>query len=137
MTLKSDHVGIAVRSISDVLRAYCEILGLNPEDVERETVDEQNATVAMLPVGDSQIELLESTSPDGVLAKAIEKKGEGLHHIAIGVSDINAALENLKEKGILLVDKEPRIGAGGAKIAFVHPKSTKILLELVERKNGV
>ena len=133
MTLKIDHVGIAVKSVDETLGAYCEMLGLNPEDVERETVEEQNATVAMLPIGESRIELLESTSPDGVLAKAIEKKGEGLHHIAIGVSDIGAALENLKEKGIPLVDKEPRIGAGGAKIAFVHPKSTKALVELVER----
>ena len=133
MALKIDHVGIAVRSIDETLRAYCKILGLNPEEVERETVEEQNATVAMLPVGESRIELLESTSPDGVLAKAIEKKGEGLHHIAIGVDDISAALENLKEKDILLVDKQPRIGAGGAKIAFVHPKSTKALVELVER----
>jgi len=136
MILKIDHVGIAVRSIEKTLQVYCEVLGLTPENIERETVKEQNAMVAMLPIGESRIELLESTSPDGVLAKTIEKKGEGLHHLAIGVSDINAALKNLKEKGIILVDKEPRIGAGGAKIAFVHPKSSKALLELVERKNG-
>lgn len=136
MTLKIDHVGIAVKSIEEILPVYCQVLGLSPDEIERETVQEQNAAVAMLPIGESRIELLESTSQDGVLAKAIEKNGEGLHHIAIGVSDIRAALENLSKAGIFLIDKQPRLGAGSAKIAFVHPKSTKVLLELVERKNG-
>ena len=131
--MKIDHVGIAVRNLEETLRTYCAILDLNPDDMEKEVVEDQKASVAILPLGESRIELLESTSPDGVIAKAIEKRGEGLHHIAIRVNDIKATLENLKEKGIPLVDKEPRIGAGGAKIAFVHPKETKALLELVER----
>ena len=133
MALKIDHIGIAVSSIDQTLRAYCEVLGLNPQEVEMEIVQDQNAKVAMLPIGESRIELLESTTPDGVIAKAIEKKGEGLHHVAIRVKDIDTALDDLSKKGISLVDKKHRIGAGGAKIAFLHPKSTKALLELVER----
>ena len=132
MALKIDHIGIAVHSIDQTLRVYCEVLGLNPEEVEMEIVQDQNAKVAMLPIGESRIELLESTTPDGVIAKAIERKGEGLHHVAVRVKDIDTALDDLLKKGISLADKKHRIGAGGAKIAFLHPKSTKALLELVE-----
>jgi methylmalonyl-CoA/ethylmalonyl-CoA epimerase len=133
MAMKIDHIGIAVNSISETLRAYCEVLELDPKQVEMEIVHDQNAKVAMLPIGESRIELLESTTPEGVIAKAIERKGEGLHHIAIRVHDIDSALDNLIKKGLSVVDKKPRIGAGGAKIAFLHPKATKALLELVER----
>jgi len=98
-------------------------------------VPEQKLRTAFLPVGDTEIELLESTSPDSSVAKFIEKHGEGLHHIAIRVDNIDAALAELKAKGIKLIDETPRNGAGGARIAFVHPRSTHgVLLELCERK---
>jgi methylmalonyl-CoA epimerase len=98
-------------------------------------VPQQKLKTAFLPVGDTEIELLESTSPDSSVAKFLEKHGEGLHHIAIRVDDIDAALAELKAKGIKLIDETPRNGAGGARIAFVHPRSTHgVLLELCERK---
>ena len=130
--IKIDHIGIAVSNVDETLQMYCDVLGMKPEDIEMETVAEQKARVAMIPVGESRIELLESTDPEGVIAKFIEKRGEGIHHLAVGVSDIKAELEKLKAKGVPLVDSEPRTGAGGHKIAFLHPKATKILMELVE-----
>ena len=127
-----DHIGIAVRSIDKGLVIYKK-LGLEPAGFE--TVDEQRAKTAFIPVGDSEIELLESTAPDGPIGKFIDKRGEGLHHIALRVDDIEAALAGLKEKGVQLIDEKPRYGAGGARIAFIHPKSTNgILLELSQRK---
>ena len=132
MGIKIDHIGIAVNNVEETLKLYCDVLGLKPEEIERETVEEQKVRVAMIPVGESRIELLESTVPEGVIARFIDKKGEGVHHIAIEVSDIQAELEKLKEKGIPLVNAEPSIGASGAKTAFLHPKATKALLELVE-----
>ena len=132
MAIKISHIGIAVKSIDETLKQYCEILSIKPEDIEMETVPEQKVKAALIPVGESRIELLESTDPEGVIAKFINKQGEGLHHLAIGVKDIKSELEALKAKGIPLVDNEPRIGAGGHKIAFLHPKATKILMELVE-----
>ena len=129
---KIDHLGIAVSSINDTLKYYLDAFGLKAEDIEIETVEEQNAKVAMIPVAGSRIELLESTDPDGVIAKYIERKGEGIHHVALEVSDIQGMLETLKKKGVPLIDEKPRIGAGGAKIAFLHPKGTRALIELVE-----
>jgi len=132
-TLKIDHVGIAVNSIEESLGFYEGMLGIKAEGVEE--VAEQKVKVAFLPCGDSELELLESTSPDGPVARFIEKNGEGVQHIAIRVDDIEAALEELKEKGVRLIDETPRYGAGGASIAFVHPKSAGgVLLELCERK---
>jgi len=97
-------------------------------------VEEQKVKVAFLPCGDSELELLESTSPEGPIARFIEKNGEGIQHIALQVENIEEALEYLKEQGMRLIDEKPRYGAGGAKIAFLHPKATKgILLELSER----
>ena len=132
MGVKIDHIGIAVNNIEETLKLYCDVLGLKPEEIERETVEEQKVKVAMIPVGESRIELLESTVPDGIIAKFIASKGEGIHHIAIGVSDIKDELEKLKEKDVPLIDTEPRAGFGGSKMAFLHPKATKALLELVE-----
>ena len=132
MGIKIDHIGIAVSDLERTLKLYCDVFGLKPEEIEREVVEEQKVRVAMLPVGESRIELLESTAPDGVIAKFITNKGEGVHHIAIEVDDIKAKLESLKEKEIPLVHAEPIIGAGGARTAFLHPKATKALLELVE-----
>ena len=129
---KIDHIGIAVKNLEETIGTFCSIIGLSRDEVEIETVPEQKATVGMIRVGESKIELLESTDADGVIARFIEKRGEGIHHLAIGVADIQAKLDDLKAKEIPLVDNEPRIGAGGHKIAFVHPKAAKILLELVE-----
>lgn len=130
--LKINHLGIAVNSINEGKKFWTDVLGLEFEGAE--TVEEQKVTTAFFPVGDSEIELLESTSPDGPVAKFIEKKGAGFQHVAFQVEDIVAALAELKEKGVQLIDQVPRIGAGGAKIAFLHPKATGgILVELCER----
>ena len=132
MIVKIDHIGVAVNSIKDTVKLYIDAFGLKAEDIEIETVEEQKVRAAMIPTGDSRIELLESTDPEGVIAKYIEKRGEGMHHLALEVSNIQGMLDTLKEKGIPLIDMTPRIGAGGAKVAFLHPKGTKILIELVE-----
>jgi methylmalonyl-CoA/ethylmalonyl-CoA epimerase len=130
--IKIDHLGVAVNSIDQGRAFWSDILGLQYEGSE--TVAEQNVTTAFFPVGESEVELLESTTPDGPVAKFIEKKGEGIQHIAFRVENIDAALDELKQKGVKLIDEQPRIGAGGAKIAFLHPKSTGgILVELCQR----
>jgi methylmalonyl-CoA/ethylmalonyl-CoA epimerase len=130
--LKIDHLGIAVHSIEEAKRLFQDVLGLEFEGSE--TVEEQKVTTAFFPVGDSEVELLESTAPDGPIAKYLEKRGEGIQHIAFRVEDIEEALAELKEKGIRLIDEKPRRGAGGAKIAFLHPKSTHgVLIEISER----
>ena len=130
--LKIDHLGIAVNSIEDGKKFWSDVLGLEFEGAE--TVQEQKVTTAFFPVGQSEVELLESTSPDGPVAKYIEKKGQGIQHIAFRVENIDEALDELKEKGIQLIDQKPRIGAGGAKIAFLHPKATGgVLVELCQR----
>lgn len=131
--LRVDHIGIAVKNLDEALKFYTEVLGL--EATGTEEVAEQKVKVAFLPCGDSELELLESTSPDGPIAKFIEKNGEGIQHIAIRVDNIEATLAELKEKGVRLIDEKPRYGAGGASIAFLHPKATGgVLLELSERK---
>jgi methylmalonyl-CoA/ethylmalonyl-CoA epimerase len=130
--LKIDHIGIAVKSLAESSKLY-ELLGIKSTGTEE--VAEQKVKVAFFPVGDSEVELLESTAPDGPIARYIEKNGEGMQHLALRVDDLEAALAELKAKGVRLIDEKPRYGAGGARIAFVHPKSTGgILLELSERK---
>jgi methylmalonyl-CoA/ethylmalonyl-CoA epimerase len=130
--LKIDHLGIAVNSIDEGKNFWSDVLGLSFEGSE--TVAEQKVTTAFFPVGESEVELLESTSPDGPVAKFIEKKGAGFQHVAFRVENIDEALAELKEKGIKLIDEQPRIGAGGAKIAFLHPKATNgVLVELCQR----
>ena len=130
--LKIDHLGIAVNSIDEGKSFWSGVLGLEFEGAE--TVQEQKVTTAFFPVGESEVELLESTAPDGPVAKYIEKKGQGIQHVAFRVEDIDAALAELKEKGVRLIDETPRIGAGGAKIAFLHPKATNgVLVELCQR----
>jgi methylmalonyl-CoA/ethylmalonyl-CoA epimerase len=130
--LRVDHIGIAVKNLEEAIKFY-KLLGLEVSDVEE--VDEQKAKVAFLPLGDSEVELLESTDPEGPIAKFIERRGEGLQHIAFRVDNIEAALEELKAKGVRLIDEKPRYGAGGARIAFLHPKSTfGVLVEISERK---
>jgi len=131
--LKIDHIGIAVKSLEEGKKFYSELLGL--EYAGSETVEEQKVTTGFFPVGESELELLESTAPDGPIAKYIEKRGEGIQHIAFRVDNIEEALKELKAKGIKLIDETPRKGAGGAKIAFLHPKSTHgVLVELCERE---
>ena len=130
--LKIDHLGIAVNSIEEGKNFWSEVLGLDFEGTE--TVKAQKVTTAFFPVGESEVELLESTAPDGPVAKYIEKRGQGIQHVAFRVENIEAALEELKRKGIQLIDQSPRMGAGGAKIAFLHPKATNgVLVELCER----
>jgi methylmalonyl-CoA/ethylmalonyl-CoA epimerase len=132
--LKIDHLGIAVNSIKEAKKLFHDILGLEFEGTE--TVQEQKVTTAFFPVGDSEVELLESTAPDGPIAKYLEKRGEGIQHIAFRVDNLEEALAELKDKGIRLIDEKPRKGAGGAKIAFLHPKSTHgVLIELSERED--
>ncbi|MGB5218223.1 MAG: methylmalonyl-CoA epimerase [Smithella sp.] len=131
--LKIDHIGIAVKSIDATKQLYNGLLGLT--DAGSETVAEQKVTTAFFPVGETEVELLESTSPDGPIAKYLEKKGEGVQHIAFRVENIEEALAELKARGIQLIDEKPRRGAGGAKIAFLHPKSTfGVLVELCEKE---
>lgn len=132
MIEKIDHIGIAVKDIKKSLELYQGVFGI--KCIGEEVVDEQNVKTAFLPIGDTEIELLESTSDDGAIAKFIEKKGEGIQHIAFKVDNIEESLKELKEKGIRLIDEKPRLGAGGAKIAFLHPKSTNgVLIEISER----
>lgn len=128
-----DHVGIAVKNLAEMVKWYEETLGIKAHGYE--TVDEQKVNVAFLPIGDSELELLESTSDDGPIAKFIEKNGEGVQHIALRVDNIEETLVELKAKEVRLIDQTPRYGAGNASIAFVHPKATHgVLLELCERK---
>ncbi len=132
--LKIDHLGLAVNSIDEGKNFWTDVLGL--ELTGTETVEAQKVTTAFLPVGESEVELLESTAPDGPVAKFIEKRGQGFQHVAFRVENIEEALAELKEKGIQLIDEKPRKGAGGAMIAFLHPKATNgILVELCERSD--
>jgi len=131
MINKIDHIGIAVNSIDEALKLYTEVLGLSVKGVE--TVAEQKTRTAILPVGESKLELLESTDPDGPVARFIQKFGEGLHHIALEVADINEALQKVSAHEIPLIDQTPRKGVENTRIAFLHPKGTgKVLLELVQ-----
>lgn len=133
MVTKIDHIGIAVKNLDEALKFYEEVLGI--KCVGTEVVEEQKVKTAFLPIGDTEVELLEATDDDSPIAKFIEKRGEGIQHIAYRVDDIEKALEEVKAKGIRLIDEKPRKGAGGAKIAFLHPKSTYgVLIELCERE---
>ena len=128
-----EHIGIAVNSIEESIPYYEEILGLKCYAVE-EVVD-QKVKTAFFKIGDTKIELLESTDPEGPIGKFIEKRGEGVHHIAFAVDGIENALMEGKEKGLRLIDEKPRKGAEGLDIAFLHPKSTGgVLTELCEKK---
>lgn len=131
--LKLDHVGIAVESLEETLAIYTGVLGLELHGTE--LVEEQKVKTAFLPIGGTEIELLASTEPDGPIGKFIAARGPGVQHLAFRVEDIDAALAELKAKGLRLIDEKPRYGAGGARIAFLHPKSTNgVLVELCERK---
>ncbi len=128
---KIDHIGIAVNSVEESSVFYRDILGLEFLGVEE--VPSQKVKVAMFKIGESKIELLEPTSPDSSIAAFLEKKGQGMHHIAYSVTDASGAVTELIEKEIKMIDKEPRPGAGGSKIAFIHPKASgRVLTELCE-----
>ncbi|MEQ8214533.1 MAG: methylmalonyl-CoA epimerase, partial [Smithellaceae bacterium] len=120
--LKVEHIGIAVKNNDAAKKLFGDILGLHY--TKSETVAEQKVNTTFFEVGDTHVELLEATSPDSAVAKYIEKKGEGIQHIAFSVENIEESLEELKAGGIQLIDEKPRRGAGGAKVAFLHPKST-------------
>lgn len=130
-----DHIGLAVPNLEEALKFYEDVLGFKCQGTE--VVEEQKVKVAFLPVGDTELELLESTSEDGPIAKFIEKNGGrgGIQHIALRVDNIEKSIEEIKSKGYKMIDEKPRYGAGNASIAFCHPKSTNgILIELSERK---
>ena len=134
MIVGLDHIAIAVRKLDEALQIYQNILGLQLEKIK--VVENQKVRVAFLQAGKTKIELLEPTAPESTVAKFIEKKGEGIHHIALKVQNIEDFLKQLKEKGIALVDEKPRVGAEGGKIAFLHPKSLKnVLIELCETQS--
>lgn len=126
-----DHVAIAVNKLDDALEIFQRQLGLKLEKIR--VVEQQKVKAALLHAGETKIELLEPTDSESTVAKFLEKRGEGIHHIALAISDIESHLKELKEKGIALIDEKPRTGMEGGKIAFLHPKSTKnVLIELVE-----
>ncbi|HBR58717.1 MAG TPA: methylmalonyl-CoA epimerase [Blastocatellia bacterium] len=132
--MKINHIGIAVKELDEALAFWEGALGL--AKTHTEIVEEQKVRVAMLPLGESRIELLEPTEADSPVGRFLEKRGGGIHHIAIEVEDIETALLKLKSAGMRLIDESPRIGAEGCLIAFVHPSSTKgVLLELVQTVN--
>ncbi len=126
-----EHIGIAVKNLDESIKFYEEVLGLQCYNIEE--VKDQKVRTAFFLVGLTKIELLESTDPEGPIAKFIGKKGEGIHHIAYAVDDLQKNLDELHQKGIQLIDKEPRGGAEGLNIAFLHPRSTYgVLTELCE-----
>ncbi len=129
--MKINHLGIATKGIDEALKFWEDALGL--ENVHTEIVEDQKVRVAMLPIGESRIELLEPTSDDSPIAKFLEKRGGGIHHIAVEVDNIEESLAKLKAEGMRLIDEKPRIGAEGCLVAFVHPSSANgVLLELVQ-----
>lgn len=131
--MKIHHVGIAVASLKETVPVFEKLLGSPP--LHEETVEEQRSRVAVFDVGDNRIELLEATSPDSPIGRFIAKHGPGLHHVTLSVKSLSASLAELEKKGLQLVDRTPRAGAGGKRIAFLHPKSTAgVLIELIEEE---
>jgi len=126
-----DHIGIATRELNSAMSVWGDALGLSLNSMEE--VAGEGVRVAMLPIGETHIELLEPLSPDSPVGRFLEKRGPGIHHIAIGVADIRVTLAQLKKKGVRLIDETPRLGVRGSLIAFVHPSSANgVLLELVQ-----
>ena len=127
-----DHIGVAVSNLDEALKVYERILGLKVE--KRRVIEEQKIKTALLLAGDVKIELMEPTDEEGPVARFIKKRGEGMHHIALTISNLEEFLQKIKEKGIALVDEKPRVGVEGYRMAFLHPKSTKnVLIELCEK----
>ncbi|MCL6431182.1 MAG: methylmalonyl-CoA epimerase [Anaerolineae bacterium] len=126
-----DHIGIAVADLASALDFYDGALGLAASEIEE--VPDQQVRLAVIPVGESRLELLQSTAPDGPVGRFVEKHGEGIHHICFEVDDIDSALATLRAAGVRLIDQQPRTGAGGRRIAFLHPRSAHgVLIELSE-----
>lgn len=131
MTGKINHIGIAVKNLETSMTLYRDVLGMSFEGTEE--VTDQRVRVAFFSVGESRIELLEPTTPDSPVARFLEKNGEGVHHVAYQVDDIAAALDELRRTGVRLIDEQPRRGAHGTQIAFLHPKATGgVLTELCQ-----
>jgi methylmalonyl-CoA/ethylmalonyl-CoA epimerase len=131
--MKISHLGIATKGIDEALKFWQNALGL--ENVHTETVEDQKVRVAMLPLGETNIELLEPTAEDSPIQKFLEKRGGGIHHIAVEVENIEESLAKLKNEGMRLIDEKPRVGAEGCLVAFVHPSSAGgVLMELVQKK---
>jgi methylmalonyl-CoA epimerase len=127
-----DHVGIAVKNVDEASKFYEDTMGL--ELVKKETVEEEKVRIAIFKVGESYVELLEPTSPESTIAKFIEKRGEGVHHIALGYDDVRAAQEFCRMKGAILIHPEPEDLKGDRVVNFIHPKSTHgVLLEIIKR----
>jgi len=135
MIKRLDHIGIAVKHLESATALYSKLLGRSPG--HRERVEDQEVELVVFNVGGQEIELLQGTSNDSPISKFIEKRGEGIHHLSLEVQDIEQALATVKADGFVLIDDQPRRGAQGTKIAFIHPKSTGgVLIELVEREQG-
>lgn len=131
MIKRLDHIATVVRNLDEALEVYAKVFDLKPHRIE--TVPEQGVKAALLPVGDGEIELLEPIDPESGVAKFLERRGEGLHHICLEVDDIEQELKHLKSKGVELIDKEPRSGLAG-RVAFIHPRSAKgVLIELAQK----
>lgn len=127
------HIGIAVKNLDASVKLFSTLL--NTDRFQRETVDDQNVNIAFFRVGDTHIELTEATAPGSPIAKFVEKRGEGVHHLSFEVDDIRAELRRLEKAGFQLIDKEPKLGADGYWVAFLHPKSTNgVLVELIQKK---
>ena len=133
MIKKIDHIGIAVHSIESSLPFYSDVLKLPLLSIEE--VESEQVKIAFLQAGETKLELLEPTHPESPIAKFIEKRGEGIHHVALGVTSIEERISEIRENGIKMINEDPKIGAGGASVAFMHPKSTGgVLFELCEKK---
>ncbi|MCI0337618.1 MAG: methylmalonyl-CoA epimerase [Acidobacteria bacterium] len=130
--IKIQHLGVAVSSIDDALIFWRDGLGLELKEIE--VVEEQGVRVAVLPIGESRLELLEATGAETPVGRFLSRRGPGLHHLSVEVDDINAKIAELKGRGVRLIDEQPRVGAGGALIAFIHPSSTGgVLIELTQK----
>ncbi len=135
MSLRVEHIALAVADLDAAIAHYASVWGLEVE--HRERVDDQGVEEAMLPIGDSYLQLLGATDPETTVGKFLAKRGEGLHHIAYEVDDLQAALADLKSKGVPLIDEAPRVGGRGHMVAFVHPKGNHgLLVELIQRPPG-
>jgi len=131
--MKIHHVGIAVESLESAVPIFESLLGRGPDS--EELVEDQKVRIAAFAVGESRIELLEATSQDSAIARFISKRGQGIHHLTLSVGNLAESLVQLEQKGVRLIDREPRVGAGNERIAFLHPSSTAgVLIELVEEK---
>ena len=132
MAMKIDHIAIAVKSIEDAINLYSGLFGFMAEDIKIVIREGQNIKTAMIPAGENMIQLLESTDPEGVIAKHIAERGEGLHHLGVEVSNIQDMLDTLKRKGMPLNIREPKTGHDDSTVVFLNPESPEILIELVE-----